>query len=239
MPPKKVIPPIRSAPESARTLSTEEIRTIRALPYENYLYSTWWFSRRNKALRDAGYHCQRCNVKRELRVHHLSYDRLGAELDSDLEVLCRGCHLGLHVNRAQAGVGLYARVISDVLANGRLNELPDIVEEAKARCIALHIPYNHEQFHIALARLVPRFPRPQTSENNRELYRVGAATEPLSRAEAAAVIASLGAANLMKHMPQVRPLTVRQIECHRAACLVAHGIVEQIQRCEDAEEAKR
>jgi len=236
MPPVQLDPAIRSAPETARTLSDEEIRVLKALPYRVYLQSSWWFSRRNKALRDAGYRCNRCEVKRDLEVHHRSYQRLGAELDSDLEVVCRGCHLGHHVNKAQVGIGLYARVVSDVLADGRFQELPDIIEEAKARCVKLRIPVNHEQFHLAVARLVPRFPF-QPKPEHREWYRVSEATEPLSHTEAAAALAKYGLASLMKHMPEVKPLTVREIEHHRAACIIAQGILEQVQRCEDAERA--
>ena len=44
-----------------------------------------------------GYKCSKCAVKGErLTVHHLTYERLGCELLSDLTPLCRGCHNEAH-----------------------------------------------------------------------------------------------------------------------------------------------
>ena len=64
------------------------------LTYYEYLASDWWRSRRANAIRAAGYRCQHEGCKAmdlHLHVHHVGYERLGNELDSDLMVLC-----GLH-----------------------------------------------------------------------------------------------------------------------------------------------
>lgn len=64
--------------------------------YADYLRSPWWKARRKVALERAGYACERCNQeatpRHKLEVHHLSYARLGAELDADLETNCYWCH---------------------------------------------------------------------------------------------------------------------------------------------------
>lgn len=60
--------------------------------YLAYLNSAEWRMRRQRALKLAGYRCHRCGAKRPLQVHHKTYDRLGAEWDQDLEVLCVTCH---------------------------------------------------------------------------------------------------------------------------------------------------
>jgi hypothetical protein len=62
-------------------------------------------------------------------------------------------------------------------------------------------------------------------------------TPPPTRQEAIHLLDQLGALGLMKHMPIVRPLTVRQAECQKAAQILAQGILEQVQRCEEAERA--
>lgn len=36
-----------------------------------------------------------------LEVHHLNYDRIGSELDIDLEVLCRECHVDADKEREE------------------------------------------------------------------------------------------------------------------------------------------
>lgn len=41
--------------------------------------------------------CEKCGSIEELHVHHLSYKRLYHERLSDLQVLCKHCHLkGVH-----------------------------------------------------------------------------------------------------------------------------------------------
>jgi hypothetical protein len=67
--------------------------------YPAYLTTTWWASVRAGALERAGGRCQVCNADGPiLDVHHRTYERLGQERDSDLTVLCRGCHELFHAN---------------------------------------------------------------------------------------------------------------------------------------------
>lgn len=70
------------------------ILTLRAMDYRSeYLYSTWWLNRKERAL-NLGH--RRCALdyshKGIMDVDHLRYDYLGDEPDSDLMVLCRRCH---------------------------------------------------------------------------------------------------------------------------------------------------
>jgi len=66
--------------------------------YEHYLSSPEWRQRRHAAIAAARWRCARCGWQcvwydgRGLEVHHLHYDTLGAEADTDLEVLCWRCH---------------------------------------------------------------------------------------------------------------------------------------------------
>jgi 5-methylcytosine-specific restriction endonuclease McrA len=66
------------------------------MTYFAYLRSWCWFWRRKRALHRAGYRCERCRGGEHLDVHHRTYERLGRELDEDLEVLCRDCHAHEH-----------------------------------------------------------------------------------------------------------------------------------------------
>jgi hypothetical protein len=81
--------------------------------YQKYLQSSAWRRTRDRKLIAADNRCQfrpckgwyktdyilgeRCAATRNLQVHHLHYNTLGAERDSDLEVLCRFHHLVRHV----------------------------------------------------------------------------------------------------------------------------------------------
>src|SRR5205823_5272038 len=68
--------------------------------YEEYLRSAAWLTRRGRALKLAKWRCQECWARSAryapLEVHHLTYERLGAELDDDLIVLCPTCHHRAH-----------------------------------------------------------------------------------------------------------------------------------------------
>lgn len=68
--------------------------------YSEYINGEVWRLRRRAYLRDHPA-CAMCGIPdrihvtvhgRHLDVHHLSYARLGEELDEDLMALCRSCH---------------------------------------------------------------------------------------------------------------------------------------------------
>jgi 5-methylcytosine-specific restriction endonuclease McrA len=61
--------------------------------YKEYLQSEDWAGKRREKLHQANYKCEVCG-RDDLRldVHHRTYERLGNEWMSDLQVLCRYCH---------------------------------------------------------------------------------------------------------------------------------------------------
>src|SRR6266404_2044400 len=71
-----------------------------SVDYHEFINSQEWRRRRRAYLRKYPL-CNRCAMDNEvhrelfrtyLHVHHVSYARLGAELDEDLEALCKRCH---------------------------------------------------------------------------------------------------------------------------------------------------
>jgi HNH endonuclease len=240
VPPLEIDRTIRSATQTSRSLSPEEVLALRALPYAEYLQSSWWRARRNDALRAASYRCHRCESKRELQVHHLTYERLGAELPDDLEVLCRGCHLGEHSLEIRTFVSLYVRVLSDIIREHPAlpdAALPDLIEAAKRRCAEFEIPYRHTEFHAAVSRVLQRIPF-TPPKGKEELFETTTQGQGLNRSESAAAITLLrnhGFGIPMRHMPEVKPLTSRQVSEHNALRIFAQAILDSIQACEDAE----
>ncbi|MFZ1924912.1 MAG: winged helix-turn-helix domain-containing protein [Solirubrobacteraceae bacterium] len=70
---------------------------LRTMPYQRYLQSSEWNRTRKAALARAGNACSLDATHTEnLEVHHRSYEHLGAELASDVLVLCHSCHLLHH-----------------------------------------------------------------------------------------------------------------------------------------------
>lgn len=231
-----VHPPVRAAQSALRTLSAEEIRAYRAMPYADYLQTPRWRARRNLALRLAKHRCARCGVNRELQVHHTSYARLAEEADEDLQVLCEGCHLGHHVNAIEESVRLYLKIVSDALREGSYTMLADLIEEVKCRCARARIPYADGQVHTAIARLdrdkrlAFQFdPPPQPRVIN-----IGREGEPLTHAEAAGWMAKLGA--IAKTIPNVPRFTRRQADGLLVIkTMLAPAVLESIARCEKYE----
>ncbi len=75
-----------------KSVSFERLEQLRTMPYPKYLQSEEWKEKRMVALQRAEFRCQICNSREELRVHHRTYERRGAERMKDLTVLCDVCH---------------------------------------------------------------------------------------------------------------------------------------------------
>jgi hypothetical protein len=88
------------------------------MAYQHYLQSPAWQTTRERRLDASGHRCEfrplldwepkhggrygpRCVAIGPLDVHHRHYRSVGAEQDSDLEVLCRFHHLVRHVTRVE------------------------------------------------------------------------------------------------------------------------------------------
>ena len=79
--------------------------------YERYLETPHWQAFRKLALaaqlkRLGRNCCERCpkeeKTQEELHVHHLTYERLGAELITDVQIICRKCHEKEHKRDAES-----------------------------------------------------------------------------------------------------------------------------------------
>jgi hypothetical protein len=74
-------------------VGAERLAELRAMPHRQYLRTPEWRRTRAAALLRAGNACSLDVTHTDgLEVHHRTYERLGAELSSDLAVLCRSCH---------------------------------------------------------------------------------------------------------------------------------------------------
>ena len=64
--------------------------------YDLYLQSKEWKQKRSEVLFRDGHCCQLCGDEENLRVHHLTYNRVGNEALFDLVTLCSHCHANEH-----------------------------------------------------------------------------------------------------------------------------------------------
>jgi hypothetical protein len=85
------------ARKRAEYLATyQEIAPKLRAEYEAYLASDAWTQCRAVALMRANEICECCEHFRATEVHHITYERIGQELDSDLMAVCSFCHGLLH-----------------------------------------------------------------------------------------------------------------------------------------------
>lgn len=62
--------------------------------YRNFYLRTGWWMYLSQLVRETRINCELCsNWDREMNVHHLTYDRLGEERQTDLLLLCAECHV--------------------------------------------------------------------------------------------------------------------------------------------------
>lgn len=68
--------------------------TRHSVEYDEYMQSDKWRRRKHRLFTRRGYVCEMCGASGvPLDVHHKNYDRLGHELDEDLQIVCREvCH---------------------------------------------------------------------------------------------------------------------------------------------------
>lgn len=66
------------------------------ITYQEYIKSHWWKALRSRIFKKRGRKCEVCRATKCLQLHHLTYERMGRERESDLKILCRDCHKLTH-----------------------------------------------------------------------------------------------------------------------------------------------
>ena len=64
---------------------------------------------RQKVFRRDGFKCVICGKAKNLNVHHITYENLGAEKVSDLVTLCRDCHEDIHNGKPNERMDSFVR----------------------------------------------------------------------------------------------------------------------------------
>lgn len=85
--------PKKKKPQREKTKTQKLVKS--KIDYISYINSGKWRNK-SKRIRKKRGACEHCGSIYRLQVHHLTYERLGNELPSDLLVLCRDCHLVIH-----------------------------------------------------------------------------------------------------------------------------------------------
>jgi hypothetical protein len=137
-------------------LSAERRNELRSMPYEEYLQTSEWRSRRDRALSRAGWRCALCAAKTRLQVHHNYYDNLGEEADEDLTALCDQCHERHHLgDRFDQDLRVYLVAARSRVFKRSFASISDVAEDLKQTFAELQLPYDAQLITDVIARLKP------------------------------------------------------------------------------------
>jgi len=205
------------------------------MDYADYLQTVEWRRRRDDRVRKAGHRCERCPAKRELQVHHVFYGRLGAELDTDLEVLCRTCHEGLHHDESRKQhLGVYVKLVSEALREG-YSTFADVNSVVREKCSLLEIPCRIDRIARALeAVTLNRLPTRHAAPRRLTPAPAGS---PIGKTEAAEVLKRLGITVPLKSIAPAKRFSQRRADCAKAVAILAQAIVDQAEHCDALENA--
>jgi len=65
--------------------------------WKKYMKSSAWKNFKRRVYKARGNQCERCKTTQGVKhVHHLTYERLGAEELTDVAILCEECHDWVH-----------------------------------------------------------------------------------------------------------------------------------------------
>lgn len=209
--------------------------------YQAYLNSSAWHTRRNRALREAGYTCQRCGSKRQPNVHHKSYERLGAENDSDLEVLCYSCHNGHHLEQSRSEPsGVYVKLVSQVVEATPFAQVADIADDTKRLCLKHKVPVNVALIDKAISLVCSTRLKDGAKPYVSPVEVPYEDQRPLTQAQSIEMLARLRRKLGVSEMPIRQIGKARMVTRHQADALKAFEMVTaemraSIERCEALE----
>lgn len=102
--------------------------------YDAYIESPQWSLRRQAYFEVHPKQCRGCKSQDKIHLHHNTYDRMGAELDTDLVPLCIQCHELVHCYHSLGGKTLSVCTF-EVLAH--LNGTPTMRPKRVAKRIQI------------------------------------------------------------------------------------------------------
>lgn len=76
--------------------------------YDRYINSGAWEERKIAYYAKHERKCTGCGATEDVDLHHHTYERLGAELDTDLVPVCESCHTTIHRFHEEQGGSLSA-----------------------------------------------------------------------------------------------------------------------------------
>lgn len=214
------------------------IRTASRDFYLAYMNTPEWRRVRNRKLRTVGYQCERCGSKRDLQVHHKTYERLGNERDDDLEVLCANDHEAEHLEQmAQSDSGIYLKIAREALKADPFRDIADLSEDAKMLCAKHRVRYDGPEIHRAIGLLTSTGIKRQTPQRRVD------GTEPppqtITTQEAVEFLARVfddpAPSRLIKVIPSMTKTPIEQ-RAHEAG--LQAGIKAEQQRAYVAERAQ-
>lgn len=99
---------VRKGRSKPSKVQTRKARQTWRRDYDTYLASPAWAEfRRGWFERHPRTGCYLCGTRQRLQLHHLRYDRVGQERDSDVRAMCSSCHEKIHAYARRQRMTVY------------------------------------------------------------------------------------------------------------------------------------
>lgn len=100
--------------------------------YASFTTTDCWKIRRDHYMRNRST-CEICSTKADrLQLHHLSYDNMGHEPDSDLIAVCEQCHKSIHGLGSEKWTRLMLATAKQYLSSKKRDKVISILQERVA-----------------------------------------------------------------------------------------------------------
>jgi hypothetical protein len=165
----------------------EQLRSMKMPSYEAYLASKLWYATKKRLGVGGKKPCPCCKKPAFLELHHVSYQRLGAELSNDIIGVCNECHAAIHMELAIMYQGM--RLESQVENTKNIIERATGATwvDATSRWFLLKdyqkqpVNYMNRDFKYRPGRLVGQKERAAIRNSVKADHRVRSKTQPLGR----------------------------------------------------------
>lgn len=151
--------------------------------YLEYLQSDLWKQKKVEALSVMGNFCKICGSKKNINVHHRSYDRIGEELVEDLSILCKSCHKMIHILIQQNPKQYNIKNCEAKILNMNVSEISAIKQKIKDLPLG-HIDIRDREEEVAVYLTESWKKLPATESQNHMLKKFGYKGPSLNKQEA-------------------------------------------------------
>lgn len=119
------------------------------MDYKTYIRSTEWLDRKEEFFKTHQRKCKACYSTKNVCLHHLTYENIFNEPDSDLMPLCKGCHNEAHrMDRKRGRIDYTLRENTMAFLKERRSANPKRKRRSKAKASTIGVTTSIKESHL-------------------------------------------------------------------------------------------